>query len=244
MDDSTRLELLPDYALGLLSADEQKAVEELLTRSETARYLLAEYEAMLGGLALLAPARTAPAHLTDDFAVRLQKADTQPIHLAHHRADERRAVRPLLARSLLLVAAVLVLVVGAALAFRAWQQQTEVNIIASILNNPAAQQTPLTFSDPTMNGRVVFYSLNDKQEAVLDVQQMPPPPTGKQYQLWLIDAQSPKPLNVFNGTPGASMQLLIHAADKIASYKVVAITIEPEGGSQAPTSKPIAAGQF
>ncbi len=243
MDDSTTFDSIPAYALGALSNEERAAVEALLARSQAARDLLADYTAMLDGMALLASqtsARTAPSHLSDDFAKRLQRSE--PIDLTKRPAQ--LPVRSYILRTLALVAAILVLLIGGVFAYQARQYQIEVDQIAAIKNDPTAQKTVLQFTDPNSTARVVYYRLSDQSNGVLEIAQMPPLPSGKQYQFWLIDSQSPKPYNTFSTESGAVMDLLIHKDDKTAAYQTVALTIEPSGGSPAPTTKPIAVGQF
>jgi anti-sigma-K factor RskA len=59
----------------------------------------------------------------------------------------------------------------------------------------------------------------------------------KTYQLWLIDA-SGKPVSAgtFRPTAGATKQLV---AGDLGSTAIVGLTVEPSGGSKAPTTTPI-----
>ncbi len=111
MDNSLLLDLLPDYVLNGLAAEERAEVDALLARSAPARSLLRDYEQTLGGLTLLVPARKAPAHLTADFA-RLLQVEAQPAPPPRTTAPLRTfRLRPALWRAVL-AAAVLILVVG------------------------------------------------------------------------------------------------------------------------------------
>lgn len=71
--------------------------------------------------------------------------------------------------------------------------------------------------------------------AVLSMHNVLPPPEGKVYQVWRIPADGTAPVpsgtmtgeDVVNGNPTA--------VTEIESYSALAITVEPEGGSETPT---------
>lgn len=159
MDDTTLIDLIPDYVLGSLSSDEQAQVDALLARSQEARDSLLAYEQTLAGLALLSPVRKAPAHLTDDFSKRLQTmAAVSVVKPPISQLPRRRT-----AWLLLSAAALLILIIGIVFAVRAnanaRQQQLEQQTIAQIINNSAAHQTVLRFADANNQAHVVFYSV-------------------------------------------------------------------------------------
>ena len=62
-------------------------------------------------------------------------------------------------------------------------------------------------------------------------------PPGKTYEAWVIRGkQAPKPAGLFRG--GGTTFLPIDG--KVRKGSVVAVTVEPAGGSDAPTTKPFA----
>jgi anti-sigma-K factor RskA len=73
----------------------------------------------------------------------------------------------------------------------------------------------------------------------LAMHDLPEPPTGKVYQAWTLPkggkTMVPAPTFVPDSHGGAIVQLPVNAR----TTAVVAISIEPEGGSAAPTSKPL-----
>jgi anti-sigma-K factor RskA len=77
--------------------------------------------------------------------------------------------------------------------------------------------------------------------AVLVTHNMPAPPSGRVYELWL---QTPAGQMVPAGTmdkPGTKPVLLKGDATNATG---VGITVEPEGGSESPTSDPVALFDF
>lgn len=87
----------------------------------------------------------------------------------------------------------------------------------------------------------LLYGLQD-QTVVLVVRNMPTLPTDKVYQTWLIRGSSPVPGTTFTvGADGTGLALVDPNAP---TYDGVAITEEPSGGSEAPTSPILLQGQL
>lgn len=93
-----------------------------------------------------------------------------------------------------------------------------------------------TENSPQARARLVF----DKQtgKAFLYVEGLPEAPAGKAYQIWWIsDPAKPAPGGTFK-THGHKGELRDQIPSQDLNAGVFAVTLEPEGGSQAPTSKP------
>lgn len=76
--------------------------------------------------------------------------------------------------------------------------------------------------------------------AVLVAEDMPPVPEGKTYQIWVIKGDTPRPSGLFDpegGSIAAVVEKPVEAAD------AVAVTVEPEGGSEKPTTDPMLVGE-
>ncbi|MFD4406854.1 anti-sigma factor domain-containing protein [Nocardia sp. NPDC058499] len=67
---------------------------------------------------------------------------------------------------------------------------------------------------------------------------VPAPPDGSDYQLWLIDATGvPQPAGVLPELPAADAPYIT----EFSGSEQLAVTLEPDGGSPAPTSTPLGA---
>ena len=85
---------------------------------------------------------------------------------------------------------------------------------------------------------------NPKQlRGMLYARGLPHAAAGKAYELWLIAEGAPVPAVVFNTDSHGNAAVEIGKLPP-SLPKVFAITVEPEAGSQAPTSKPILAGNY
>ncbi|MCA1718524.1 MAG: anti-sigma factor, partial [Actinobacteria bacterium] len=76
--------------------------------------------------------------------------------------------------------------------------------------------------------------------AVLVVENMPPVPEGKTYQIWVIEDDVPKPSGLFKPKQDSVAAVVEHP---LGGGDVIAVTVEPEGGSPKPTSDPMLAAE-
>jgi Anti-sigma-K factor rskA len=73
----------------------------------------------------------------------------------------------------------------------------------------------------------------------LALRALPEPPHGKVYQAWLVVKGSPKPVAAPTFLPDArGVALIVLPADARATTEV-SVTLEPDGGSKEPTTKPV-----
>lgn len=88
-----------------------------------------------------------------------------------------------------------------------------------------------TPAHPQARARVLFGRADHR--VYLDVQQLPPLPAGKQYQLWALDKGKPVDAGMLTAatTQGEGLQQM----KDIASAQTFAMTVEPTGGSVNPT---------
>jgi anti-sigma-K factor RskA len=78
-------------------------------------------------------------------------------------------------------------------------------------------------------------SVGPTGQATLSVSGLANAPSGKTYQAWIIPASgAPRPAGLFPGTTSA-----LRLRGTVPKHGVVAVTVEPTGGSRAPTTTPI-----
>lgn len=108
---------------------------------------------------------------------------------------------------------------------------------ASTLNTSLVQAT--TPGAPT-RGEVI--KLGSTQNAVLTISGLPPLTSGKVYQVWLISGSTPIGAGLFAPNPDGSWSGLV--TGNLANAQAIAISIEPAGGSPAPTGDIVAKGSL
>lgn len=71
--------------------------------------------------------------------------------------------------------------------------------------------------------------------ATLSVSGLAAAPSGKTYEAWIVPASgSPRPAGLFTGSTNA-----VRLRGTVPQHATVAVTVEPKGGSRAPTTQPI-----
>jgi anti-sigma-K factor RskA len=105
--------------------------------------------------------------------------------------------------------------------------------VAELLRDPATRVVALTGlpGAPQASGRVVWH---EKAGGRLYVTGLPPAPAGKTYELWTIAGATPRPAGTFDVDAGGRAVRPVAPAED-GPVKVFAVTLEPAGGTQAPT---------
>ena len=103
----------------------------------------------------------------------------------------------------------------------------------SFLNQPETRQVNFGLDKPAPPRGNFF--LNPRLGVLLIASNLPALPAGKAYELWVIPkGGAPRPAGTFQSGPqGTAMHILNGAVD---SSVTLAVTVEPETGSPAPTS--------
>lgn len=219
--DQAMLELAELYALGGLEPDERKAVEAYLQQAGC-RDAVAR-----GRLAAYALAASVAAPPPPGLRERVMRITTAPAKAAPVIAPATvTPLRPPVWRQpawLAAAAAVVVIVFAATWAFET----------GKFGEHAWAVGCTSTAAPCTINGRVVASGGALRFEA----HGMQAPPSGKIYQTWYIRPGSkPTPAPTFK--PDANGNATVVLPVGAEKGLTVAVTVEPEGGSQAPTTKP------
>jgi anti-sigma-K factor RskA len=240
MDHESTEGLIPAYALGAVDPDESRDVEAHLAACATCRDLLAEYRELGGGLLFATPPMAAPAGITERMRERL----TPVRHEAAPRAWWTRLrgafLVPALAAAILLLLVTNIYWVGRM--NRLDRQVTEQASLAASLANAPATALRAEASAPYAQG--VVYASTSGQAALLCVYGMPALPSDKAYQLWLINDGKRESGGVFQVSGNGFGFLMVRPAHPLTDYSSVGITVEPIGGSPAPTSPRVLGGNL
>jgi len=104
----------------------------------------------------------------------------------------------------------------------------------AILTTPGARMTELSGTNSAPSAHAMLaYDKNGR--AILMAKGLPLAPAGKAYQLWFIAGGQPIPGKVFSAAPSGDGALNDQIPPVALNNAVFAITLEPEGGVQAPT---------
>jgi anti-sigma-K factor RskA len=95
----------------------------------------------------------------------------------------------------------------------------------------------VTFGKGTQ-GRVL---VNPTRGVLLLASNLPPAPAGKTYELWIVpkDGGAPRPAGLFQSDASGNAMHMAPGPVDMAATAAVAVSMEPEAGSPAPTTTPI-----
>jgi anti-sigma-K factor RskA len=114
----------------------------------------------------------------------------------------------------------------------------------AMLELPATQVVPLGAPPGTHTASRGSALFNPEQQKAVVLISALAPAAGKDYELWVIRAGRPTPAGVFK--PGLDGRVITQVDPKILQAglpEIFAVTLEPEGGSPAPTTAPFLLGR-
>ncbi|MBV8602083.1 MAG: anti-sigma factor [Candidatus Eremiobacteraeota bacterium] len=208
------LDLVAVYALGALGAEEARIASMHLAVCTECR---AEYDA-------LRPAADAVAYAADD---RLDLVDCPRI-----KREIMRAIRPPQRSAIFVastVAALAAALVFAFIAVSAERKAAETDRTIAALVGPGARQYDVSAGEIVKSGDHIY----------LVMAKLAPLPAGRVYQAWTLapGAKTMAPNVTFS--PNSQGFVLVTLTEAAQNVGVVAVSVEPSGGSQAPTTKPL-----
>ncbi len=235
------------YAIGALSADEERAFADHLADCVECQDEMASLTAVTSALAETAAADPPPALRA---AVLAEIAQTPQVSAAEEPGTQAanapattsnvvpmRRSRATLVTSLLAAAAIV-----AAIGFGGWALQSRQD--AQVATTTASQLTQLLSADDVQTvpgvsqkadhtGAIVMSRSEGKAFFVAD--ELPSLPNDKVYEAWTIKGSAdPVPAGTFR--PNASSQVITPLPAGAFQADSVAITVEPKGGTDRPTS--------
>jgi anti-sigma-K factor RskA len=109
--------------------------------------------------------------------------------------------------------------------------------VADLLHAPDAQHLTLVSAKTRPQPQMKTIYSPQKGTVMLLASNVPPPPSNKVYQLWLLpmDGSAPMPAGLFKPDTSGNGMMMHPMSSAGISAKGFAITIEPESGSQTPT---------
>jgi anti-sigma-K factor RskA len=135
---------------------------------------------------------------------------------------------------LLLAAAAAALVVAGGIGIAQLQQEDQPDsLLAEGVVRVFAAEDAHTAKMPTeIGGEIRVAASPELNQMAVDTDGLPPPPEDHVYQLWAVHDGSMESVTVLEPEKGASMEMPTPDTE-------VAITVEPLGGSEQPTTDPI-----
>lgn len=113
------------------------------------------------------------------------------------------------------------------------QLQAQVAAVRQLASAPDARGD----TGPGVHGGTAFVlASHSLDKAMLVTSELPAPPSGHTYQAWLIGSGQPRSVGLVADTQAAKTPLMF---EELGGAKKFGLTIEPDGGSEQPTTTPV-----
>ncbi|CAN5665822.1 anti-sigma factor [soil metagenome] len=223
--------LIAPYLLGAVDDEEKRALEAHLRSCEECRQ---EAGDLSPGVLLLAE-QVRPVDLPPGLAERIVDSARAAGAPAHRESPTvRRLSRGLVRRwAAVGVAAVLALLVGlTAVTIGLVQTRSRLEDSRRALAAVVGGREGIELSGGSVAARLV----PTEDGALFVAAGLDQPPEGKDYELWLIEDGKPAPAGTFESEGEVT---IVPVTGSLGSAEGAAVTLEPDGGSKQPTSRPL-----
>ena len=233
-------EMIPARALSALDAAEEQALNEHLENCAECRKDLEDWQATAAALSLTSdPAEPSPQVRERILSeVRKDLSSSSKSEVIPFKSTPKRNVWSSFG-SLGAIAAVVLfaaLSIGLAVLWRQNQRLKTADEFVALVNTPGARVSELRESE-LGQGAIAKLAYDRNGRAILMASKLPSVPQGKAYQLWfIVGNKPPMPGKTFVPDRTGNVVLKDELPRDAIDANVFAITVEPESGSNAPTS--------
>ena len=214
-----------DYVMDALDPAERAVAEQHLGTCAECRAEVTQFQELTAPLAAEVPPVAPPPQLRE--SILAQVAQTPQ--------DNVRSLRPRRRTQWLAAAAAAVVLVGGGSAIAFWPQTPPP---VSAVQQVESAADAATFTAPLGGGTMRIVASKSLNRSVIRLSDVSALPTGKVYQAWMLADTGPTSAGVV--TPG--QDVVMKGSPNAATG--AAVTVEPAGGSQKPTTAPVSSVSF
>jgi anti-sigma-K factor RskA len=243
-------DLLPGYALGCLDDEELLQVARHLPDCAICRAELSTYWAAVDQIAVSTPLQTPRVDLKSKILQRISGGAQPSVAVPHPILSPTRqrglldSLRSLFSRPVGFAfgaLALLLLIFMTASTFLLWQRVNDLQARVPPANVQLVRMAGTT-NAPQARGYLMVFQ--NETYGTLVVENAPPLPAGYQYQLWLVRDGKRTSGGTFSVSDVGYGVLDVWSKQPLGTYPSFGITIEPAGGSPAPTGKKVLGGDL
>lgn len=230
------------YALGILE-DKQKGEFEKYLRLHPEHRAEVKDLVSVGDLLALAPEELEPPASLRSSIMATVKAESRESAVASRQRSRQsiwERVGGFARFGRIAVGAAAILLIGV-LSWNSFVQRGEIQDLRSAAESRQAAEQAQGSSiesvrlEGAATGKVEVVKL-DGEQAVLVAEGLTPIDKGKTLQIWVITDNVPKPSGIFD--PGDKLRS-VAVEHSLKNADMLAVTVEPAGGSKAPTTDPV-----
>ena len=231
---------LPAFALGAIDPPDRQKVIDHLRYCETCREELDAYQRAVDLLAHMSPPMNPPVDLKKKILADVRReAQKSALSESGVQRGWLKTHQQQLSVAWVAFSVVIILVLGAGSLFL-WGQLQD----ARRLISPDFQTISLAGTENASGASAVIVVPKGDVVGTLVVNKLPALDETQQYQLWLIQGDQRTSGKVFSVQEDGYSVIYLHLPEKIETYQDFGITIEPAGGSPAPTGKRVLFGSL
>ena len=233
-------EMIPARALSALDTAEAQALNEHLKNCAECRKELDEWQATAAALALGSnPAEPSPQvreRILDEVRKDLSEPNVVPFRSTPRNLWSSFGALGAMAAAVLFTA----LIVGLVVLWREYnamqKELAQFREFAQLVTSPGSRMSELK-ATVAGAGASAMIAYDSNGHAMLMAGNLPNLPQGKAYQLWfIVGNKAPLPGKTFAPDNEGKGMLRQEMPREALNSPVFAVTVEPEGGSNAPTS--------
>lgn len=240
-------DLLPEYALGSLDEEETLLVAQHLARCAMCREELDAYRQVVDDLPLAVALRQPPAELRTRILNHIE-GQTNRTRSILRPPETSMSVgawfRSLFAHPVGLFVGALLLLLLLFLSASNWMLWQQVNELQAQVPEDEMKLVELAGTTDAPEARGYLMVFEDENYGSLIVENVPPPMSGYQYQLWLIQDGQRMNGGMFTVDEHGYGVMSISSDRPLNEFISFGVTMEPEGGSPGPTGMKILGGDL
>jgi anti-sigma-K factor RskA len=221
------LDTIPAYALGILDPEEAEQLSAHIASCAECQAELNAQQETVGYLGYAAPDHTPPSGLKDQIMDHIQPSGQDVPESTVPWWRQLFGRRPAL--SLAAVGLIVLLAVGNILL---WNQVQALRTLSFDVISLSS-----TTSTPSAKGLIIVSA--DGRYGTLVASDMQPLDETQQYQLWLIKDGERTSGGVFSVSGSGYTAFQVYSKEPLSSFDAFGITVEPYGGSPAPTGEKV-----
>jgi anti-sigma-K factor RskA len=247
-------ELLPAYMIGATTADEAQQVEQLLPLCPEVADEMGLYATLTEGLTAQVERVAPPAHARKAFLDRVA-AEERALKPLPQKAPIAMPVPAPRGRSAWVAAAAVLALLVATNAYWLARVNTleqdfasaeeQKQTIVTLLNAERIQRISLQSTSTTNTEMLARVFWNpETRNGTFYTDRFPTLDEAHTYQVWLIKGDEPISAGTFEVDDTGEGLLTFTPGEDLSSFAAIAISVEPVGGSAAPTTDPMALGEI